>query len=62
MKQQIQLLDKTLLLKMSPSAERLLSYRHQPLLVEMELYSGPVNTMQMPSVVPQTRPDKAHRA
>jgi hypothetical protein len=38
MKQQIQLLDKTMLLKMSPSAERLLSYRHQPLLVEMELY------------------------
>jgi len=38
MKKQIELLDKTLLLKMSSSVEHLLSYRDQPLLVEMELY------------------------
>jgi len=38
MTKQIQLLDRTLLLKMSAPAERLLAYRHRPLLVEMELY------------------------
>ena len=38
MKQTIQLLDRKITLKMSTTAERLLAYRDQPLLVEMELY------------------------
>jgi len=38
MKQTIQLLDRPVTLKISSIAQRMLPYRDQPLLVEMELY------------------------